>query len=203
MWAKWGRNRGCYGCNDTGVSDQPWRQRNYDVFGMLAGVRVGDWKVISDGRGFPKNLATKFDIDGDPDDVWWPGDHSYGFATLAELQAYDWWQTKTDAGVVGLSVFARWNRITAPPWYSGGVSGGSIKHVTMAEADKHLRTNPAPALCLDYFEPSNTYVTDCEWLQTAAQAAGNFVVFVAEMTNLARREKVDNDDVRLVFGFDS
>jgi len=203
MWKKMGHNRECYGCNGTGVSDQPWRERNYDVFGMLAGVRSDEWKIISNDRGFPKDIATKFDIDGDPDDVWWPGDHSYGFATLAELQAYDWWQTKIAYGVVGLSVFARWNRITAPVWYSGGVSGGSIKHVTMAEAERHLQNHPAPPLCLDYFEPSNIYVIDCAWVQTAAQSAGNFITFVAEMTNLVHREKVGCSDVRLVFGFDS
>lgn len=195
--------RECYACNNVGRSKTPWRERNYDVFGMLAGVRTDDWKVISNERDFPSDMSFVPDVDATDDDAWWPGDHSYGWVTLAELHAYDWWQTVTKSGVVGMTVFARWDHVTPPVSYSGGVSGPSIKHLTAVEARAWLAKHDPPPTSVEPFDPTNIYVDDCEWRETAAQCAGNFLTFVAEMTNLARRVGVDNDDVRLVFGFDS
>jgi hypothetical protein len=194
FWKQWGRNRGCYACNDIGSTQTPWRQRNYDVFGMLAGVRTGDWDVISVVRGLPRDISPTVDQEK-------MGDHSQGFVTLSELHLYDWWQTVTKEGTVGLSVFARWDQVTPPVRYSRGVGGGDIKHLTVAQAREHLTRHEAPPLCLDYFEP--LYVVGCEWLETAAQCAGNFITFVAEMTSAAKRLDVSPDHIRYVFGFDS
>jgi hypothetical protein len=155
---------------------------------------------MSDDRGLPRDAATRpYDGDEDPE----LGDHSHGHVTLAELHAYDWWQTTVKEGVIGLSVFARWNRITPPPMYSGGVSGPNIVHLTTAEADAHLKQHGAPAQTKHPHEFEQFYVTDCTWLETAAQCAGNFLTFVAEMTSAARRLDIGNTDIRLVFGFDS
>lgn len=195
----------CIWCDDLGYVDHPWRDRNYDVFGLLAGVRCDDWKVISNSRELPSDLATPLATpmdDSDPDG-WWGGDHSRGFVTLAELRAYDWWQTAVKHGVVGLSLYAIWDHQTPPPLYSGGVGGGGIKNITSKEADAWLATNPAPTPYYDYFEPSKIYVNDCQWIETVAGRAGSFLAFVAELNSHAARLGIGGDDVRYIFGFDS
>lgn len=101
--------RECLFCGGSGRVNTPWHLRNYDVFGMLAGVRTDAWRVMSADRDLPKD----FSIDPDDDDHWM-GDHSYGFVTLDDLHAYDWFQVKEASGVVGMSVYARWDHVT--PW---------------------------------------------------------------------------------------
>jgi hypothetical protein len=65
--------------------DSAARERNYDLFGRLAGVRRGD-EDSPDPRGVPDDASdlSKMEIEG-----WGHGAHSHSWATLDEfLTAY-------------------------------------------------------------------------------------------------------------------
>ena len=78
------------------------RDRNYALFGVLAGVRCPDIKPISNQRGIPKDFVVPYRVmDGNcwvaPDSFeasndldYILGDHNYGWVTLRELIDYDW-----------------------------------------------------------------------------------------------------------------
>jgi len=65
------------------IHDAPMSMcRNYDVFGVLAGVR-GDKAPISEPRGLPDDF--KF-LDKDS----WIGDYGFSWLTVGEILDYDW-----------------------------------------------------------------------------------------------------------------
>lgn len=59
-----------------------------------------------------------------------PDWHSASWFTLAELEAYDWQQRTKHRGWVDPWNFELWRRNGKPEGWSGGVSGGSIEHVS-------------------------------------------------------------------------
>lgn len=87
--------------------DEPWetvsqiiRERNYALFSALAGVRClnGDLAPVQESRGLPADFAC---VPGDPEwHKWyegsdehgsWMGDHSHGWATPDEIEAWPHW----------------------------------------------------------------------------------------------------------------
>ena len=66
--------------------------RNYALFGILAGVRGKEFPTISEPKGLPD------DLEADPEDRGysyyidghWLGDHSTSYLSLTELERYDW-----------------------------------------------------------------------------------------------------------------
>lgn len=65
---------------------EPFGNRNYSVFGFLAGVRnYSAVQPISEPRGLPKDFSCN-DIDGGD----WLGDHSFSWLSLAELEAFNY-----------------------------------------------------------------------------------------------------------------
>jgi hypothetical protein len=66
-------------------TDQPYDERNYDVFAVLAGVRR-DATPIDKPRGLPEDISdeVKQIAENDPDG------HSYSYLTLKELLSYNW-----------------------------------------------------------------------------------------------------------------
>jgi hypothetical protein len=78
-----------------------YHDRNYNVFGMLAGVRAREFRPIAEPRGWPDDLSdevrailhaaeTAETEDALPEGEIWPGDHSFSWLTLRELLEYDW-----------------------------------------------------------------------------------------------------------------
>lgn len=75
--------------------------RNYELFGILAGVRCQDYELISDDRGFPEDFLV---TDADhhhiqfPDGTTrtWMGEHNYGHLTFREFLDYNWHQRTWD-----------------------------------------------------------------------------------------------------------
>ena len=65
--------------------------RNYNLFGILAGVRQGTWgdniPPIAESRDIPED-SPLFNSTDYKD--YYLGDHSYSFVTLRELLDYDW-----------------------------------------------------------------------------------------------------------------
>lgn len=72
-----------------------YTERNYSVFGALAGVREHEVVPIAEPRGIPSDCTTVADADDFPF-----GDHTYSWLTVDELLGYDWWQTITVSGIV-------------------------------------------------------------------------------------------------------
>lgn len=83
---------------DTTIEDG-WR--NYDSFGLLAGVRSGAYEPIAEPRGLPRDMAYKeYSIDecgihsDDYVDFWArehaDGYHDHSFLTLEDFDGYPW-----------------------------------------------------------------------------------------------------------------
>ena len=56
--------------------------RNYDLFGVLAGVRCSDFETIAYPKGLPDDMALKTKEMADEDFEW---SHSHSYLTLREL----------------------------------------------------------------------------------------------------------------------
>lgn len=77
---------------DVPVAPACFSERNYPLFGALAGVRW-DTKPISTPRGLPEGFDVEQvapDPECDEKEPRWLGDHSFSWLTLDELLAYDW-----------------------------------------------------------------------------------------------------------------
>lgn len=109
--------------------------RNYNVFAMLAGVRNGygfagtyrhePLTPCFEGRGIPEDHSPPTDAD------LWLGDHSFTWATVAELLTVPWGREFHSGGVVGAQQFRKWEREGRPTSWSGMVSGqGIVVHDT-------------------------------------------------------------------------
>jgi hypothetical protein len=152
--------RECYSCHGAKVVyDQIYRDRNYDVFGILADVRngtgfagidTGDGFVpIAEPRGLPEDLSDEVSKrlrlieEDDPDEeiyeqleatqegYWSLGDHSFSYVLLSEvLEDYDWSRTTRKRGWVDAWNFELWRRKGEPGYWSGGISGQRIEHIS-------------------------------------------------------------------------
>ena len=79
---KWERE-----CHKASYSEQPFRSRNYALFGWLAGVRnYSAVTPIAAPRGIPKDSDFAEIFGGD----YYLGDHSFSWVSLAELNAVDY-----------------------------------------------------------------------------------------------------------------
>lgn len=62
---------------------------------------------------------------------WWDlGDHSFSYLTLQELADYDWSRVRESRGWVDPWNFELWRKKGKPSSWSGGVSGGSVEHIS-------------------------------------------------------------------------
>lgn len=103
-------------CN-AWLRENPWHYegRNYDLFGILAGVRSHKYPQIVPLRGFPEDISSSvkeemgyydngggaFFGDGDDEkdrDNYVPSEHSITWILLKELLEYDWEPAMEDVG---------------------------------------------------------------------------------------------------------
>ena len=160
---KWVKNP--YGYRDpdeqesVGVrfEDRFYRNRNYDLFAILADVRNGrGFAGVDTGDGFVPIAEAR----GLPDDVtsevracsegWGVDGHSHSHFTVAELLAYDWTRATKKRGVVNAVGFAQWKARGQPDSYCGGVWGGAIRQfdvsafeAALAETIKQVKAETA------------------------------------------------------------
>lgn len=119
------------------------------------------------------------------------GDHSWTWVGLDELADADYWRNvTTKSGWVSAEQYAVYQREGEPQAWSGGISGGNIKHVSNDE----MRT------LIKYGRARDCY-TEVEWQQTYADAAEYFLSRIAEMVDHIGNPEPGS--VRLVMGFDS
>jgi len=100
-----------YESNPTHNSE-PYGERNYDLFAMLAdvrngrgfaGVKTGDgFNPIADPKGIPEDAS---DEAKDFMDSYGGDGHSHSYFTLAELKSYDWDQISIKQGVIPLGQY--------------------------------------------------------------------------------------------------
>lgn len=73
--------------NNRDTTDEPYSGRNYNLFGILAGVRRYDAHPVAEPRGVPDDASAEYRAIVNR----WNGDgHSHSWLTLAELQAVPW-----------------------------------------------------------------------------------------------------------------
>lgn len=192
--------------------------RNYNLFSILADVRNGrGFAGVKTGEGFNPIASPK----GVPEDASreyldtvkrWDGDgHSHSYFTVAELMAYDWTQETKCQGVLDLFEFYKWNRWgrgagEAPESYSGGVSGGRIKHISIAEAmivvqrlDKNMPRSSYDDVAEYLGENYPSHYTTVQWTSPYYKAADCFLG-----RTMPRLWKLGSPtDVRIVFFFDN
>lgn len=188
--------------------------RNYNLFAILANVRNGrgfagiktgeGFNPICDPRGVPddaseeyKSLVESWDCDG----------HSHSHHTLRQLLDYDWTQTTGLQGWCGMDEWEKWTRWSrsqgkGPDSYCGGVSGGSVQHISAEEADAifaDVKWNEREEVAKQHV---NKYAL-AVWSEPYYEAAGSFwSVTIPKL--LAFAGGVDHvDDVRIVFFFDN
>lgn len=178
-------------------------ERNYEAFGILAGVRGDGFPPISPPKGEPHDLSEEL-----RDDDVRGSDHSVTWLSVDEIVAYDWAQTATLSGIVTPATYAAWRRRQEwdgplnnyPKSYSQGVSGPKVRIVSNEEMDAYVEENK-DALENDstFFTNSHLY-TKVEWDVMASVAAGPFYnVVIPQMVRVQRK----GGQVRAVFGFDN
>lgn len=184
------------------VAPEGWRNRNYDLFGILADVRngtgfagivMGDgWPSIAPNRGFADGFSEALPDPSCPEDgPRYMGDHSFTHVTFDELKAFPWDATKTT--LYGVVEAEKYESLAgtgkAPTSYSGGISGPGIKTYSPnqyreAKANGGLAVHP--------------YVR-MSWQETAREATNDWPGKV-----LPWLESIsDGHQLRLVIGFDS
>lgn len=178
---------------DMKGTPEVFRNRNYDLFGILADVRNGygfagcptgsGWPSIAPQRGIPSDSTV---TEAEMDD-YAIGDHSFSWVGLDELKAFDWDGVTAEAyGVVTREEYARMQREndSRPHTWCGGVSGGGVLVVT----PEQLLEKPVPF--------SHVAV---KWTETAREGTGDWAGQVLPWLDTLAAGR----PLRLVFGFDS
>ena len=184
--------------------------RNYDTFAILADIRNGfgvagiktgeGWPVISEPRGLPKDLqllgenSIECPTCYNAKEGFFLGDHSHSWNTLTELKKMaevldtKWVYTKDI--VVAREAYIKWKETNVEPeMWSAWVSGLDVKVVL----DK-------------IFDPADKTITHVKTKMTKPwrKVAWSYCKIIAALGDLKEQYGIQSDDdVRLVFGFDS
>ena len=199
-------NDKCYSCKGAGAQTHVYDDRNYTVFSVLANVRNDGYvKPIADPRGLPEGVINREDSDKEGVEYIREqdfGDHSFSWLTLAELRAYDWHQTIANEGWVNAQVFAEWDakgKKGNPSMWSSRVSGSKVEHVTHSDMREYIGRGFKTGLEQfgEMFQ-GKEYYTLAQWTVPLSDYCKHFLSFLETLSSLG-----SDEDVRLVFGFDS
>lgn len=192
---------------------RPDDDRDYHTFAILAdvrngvgfaGVKTGDtWPFISEPKGLPHDLKT-IDEQYVPcptchgeDSRIWLGDHSHSHVTLEELKNMEKKLDKmggyNQIGVLTVEdyVALRDSRREPESW-CGWTSGPGI----VVAQDEYF-----DSLC--EAEKKNITHVQTSWLRQWRKAAWSYSDYVEFLEKVKKRWNKKDDEVRLVFGFDS
>lgn len=202
---------------DVSHKDSYYNRRNYSLFAILAdvrngsgfaGIKTGDgFNIISEPKGVPHDISKEVLEICD----FWNGDgHSHSWFTLKELIEFDWTQKTRRIGWVNSLSYVKWDkeRDDSPGSFCGGVSGGSIRHLTEDEMNSHLnfiknsfnlKHNWELIEYIENHEPLKGYYCQVEWEQTYYSCCSEFW-----SSTIPRLLALGNpEDVRIVFWFDN
>ena len=194
----------------------PYDGRNYSLFAILANVRngygfagckTGDGFIpISKPKGYPDDMCDELlsDIymsDDSYDDLNRPylsNEHSASYLTLQELLNFDWTRTSRSCGWVSEETYKDYiMKGLHPDTWCGGVSGQNIIHLTEFEMAALIQGNYKRI-------EGKTYYTFCYFNpKTYAEFAGGFYENTIPVLKTLIPEGVTEEDVRIVFDFDS
>jgi hypothetical protein len=174
-----------YDVNYYGYGD-----RNYDLFGILAGVRSYECEPIAKRRGLPKDVSEEIKKESDR---WDSDGHSHTYLTLEELLAFDWSKPfKQHPRLVEKSVYEAWDKKGYPSSCCGDAFGPNIEKLEQAEYE-HLKAGGHK------FDTNKTYYIRMSFDLTYADAAEHFL----DETVPRLMELGEPEDVRIVFWFDN
>lgn len=184
-----------YDVPDLEGTPESFRNRNYDLFGILADVRNGvgfagfatgtGWPSIAPNRGIPADST----VTPDDEREYRLGDHSFTWVALDELTAFYWDGTVAEAyGVVTREEYTRMKAANEdrPKQWCGGISGRDVR--TVSEQDLMNAKGPIPF--------SHVSIT---WKETAREATGDWPTEILPWLAML----ADGRPLRLVMGFDS
>lgn len=198
---------------------EPYDNRNYALFSVLANVRNGygfagcdtgeGYRPIDDPRGLPPDMS--------PLVKEWAeaGDHSHSWLLVRELLDYDWDQIAVKRGCVRAHQFAAWDGKTSPASYSGGIGGHRAREITNDEMRRLVERADAegysaatdtgyfptlpPGLSPELRDALQGSFTCVQWSEPYGTSCRHFLE-----TGLPKLLALGNpDDVRIVFWFDS
>lgn len=196
-----------------------YSDRNYFLFGILAGVRYSpSTPPIAPDRGVPEDSCDE--IQNHRSD--WSGDgHSHTHCTLTELLAYDWTQTIEEREQILFADYNIWVNVfdRSPdemprPWYMSRHKPEDTADIkesfqnefeAILERVAHLysqRKGEEARAILDQFQPARAW---CDFHVPFYQRADKF--WKTTMPKLARAMQLtpdkSPDQVRIVFWFDN
>lgn len=179
--------------------------RNYRTFALLADVRNGEGFASSKthepvrpwfaGRGLPAGVSPE-PTSADPDSCdGWLGEHSFTWATLAELRMVEWDVVFHETGLVELAVYDEWvagGRVSCPRnWCADSWDAIIVK---MAEGELAERRSNGT------LDADKRNLVCVSWERKAA-ADSSFRKWVAALTDDVIG--VPPEHVRVLMGFDS
>jgi hypothetical protein len=131
----WNRPRTCH----------PFRSRDYDLFSVLADVRNYDSLPHLEGapRGVPADVSP---LGAQALDLYGADGHSHTWATLRELEAFDWDQTVTQGGILDIDEFKKVVEGGRPQSWCRGIGGPGIVVVDAEVGRAVLEKGPAEGL---------------------------------------------------------
>lgn len=215
---------------NTEKTNQPFRSRNYDLFGVLAGVRTEHPQIVEE-RGLPDDMSPglaplRVDMgslneeDQERASQWpWLGDHTYTWLTVRELLEFDW---DSNAQHAGYLTFPAWKKFVidekrlgeGPQSWCRDVYGQHLKkiketdHTTDEIIALHKELDPPE---MDHNKAENGVVFSgarlyiwTVWGNTCRQAVGPWIFNnIFPVLKQLAEEAGGQDKVRIVMGFDS
>lgn len=193
---------------------QPYSDRNYYAFGLLAGVR-GRAQPILPPRGWPedasaplrrmwRNICNEQGVSEHMSNKYGsPGEHSFSYYTARELTEFDWqagWHTQ------GYTLVTHWRAHEQTQLQGYSMELGAVVYDDRpSDAELVLTHDEALAYTGGMYAPEGGLVyVRVEWHTSHLHLAGRFPGHMLGIFEEVMDEfGVGVDDVRLVFGFDS
>ncbi len=185
--------------------------RSYNVFALIAGVRNGTGfagvpthkpiEPIAANRGWPEDLDPKHDqhdysLGDPPEDHWYPGDHSFTWASIAELRKADWGRAIDAVGIARAHIwdaFIEDPDADCPGSWCGGVGG---RDVVIMNADEYAKAKQAGTL------PKGDINVRGSWTWNPLKRTGFYTWLFGDRVNTLIEEH-GLENLRLLIGFDS
>lgn len=116
------------------VAPTTFDSRNYDLFGILNGVRTDHWPQVEHQQGWPEDFHRDQALPDPRMQRWeyppWPrclGDHSFMWVTLDQLKAYDWSVKRREYGRLTTASAATWWPKEVLPWLTTLAQGRPLR----------------------------------------------------------------------------
>lgn len=194
------------------IDYEPYVNRNYNLFAILANVRNGTafagcktgegFNPISNPKGVPSDASEEY---ASLSEQWDSNGHSHSYFTLRELLDYDWTQTTQLQGWVNMIAwekFSLYDKKDFPQNYCGMISGNSIEYISEEEADKLFEGLSRKERIEVAKLHTNKYAL-AKWTVKYSQCVDSFLSdTITELLKLAGGTK-GIDNIRIVFFFDN